>query len=334
MRAFLPLMIICVMTVEAQAVGEVLGGSKRLAVERETLNIDFRPLLNKDPRARIEVIYKLVNSGASLEQQLFLAARDAVVELDGLPVTIRPASLELPLDFRPPDTTPALALQPPIYYSPAVAKEGLSFTITVPTGEHLLRLLYSAPAQERSFSSPSLFWQFGYILAPGKEWASHGGLDLYVYLPPNWEGACNLPIQRGKDMLVGSWNSLPRDNIALTLRQIPPQLLRYSYAAAASGLLLSIFGTLLLGHLGYLRGRAKSLLSLILVTSLSTTVFATSYILDLEALRRALGAQLSNAYSSRLYSAITIAALCSLFVCSITVWSTRLKRALNSSSNT
>ncbi len=332
MRAFLLLLLICMMAVETEAVGEFLGGSKRLAIERETLNIDFRPLLNKEPRARIEVIYKMVNSGTSLEQQFFLAAQDAVVEFDGLPVTVRPAPLELPIDFRPPDTTPALAHQPPIYYSPAVVRDGLSFTLAVPTGQHLLRLLYSAPAQAQSFSSPSLFWQFGYVLAPGKEWASHGGLDLYIYLPPNWEGACNLPVQRGKDMLVGSWNSLPKDNIALTLRQIPPQLLHYSYAAIASGLLLSIFGTRLLGHLGYLQGRAKLVLSLALVSSLSTTIFTTSYILDLKALEYTLGTQLSNAYNSHLYSAITAAALCALSLCSATVRS--MRKNIKSSSNT
>lgn len=333
MRILLLLISVMSFTVEVQAIGELWGNSRRLAVERETLYIDFRPLLDKgEPRARIDAIYQIVNSGEPETEQLFLAAQTAKVEFDGLPVELKSAVLRPPLDFRPSDTTPGLAQQPPIYYSTTIPNEGLSFTLTVPRGQHQLRISYSIQPQAKSLSSPSIFWQLGYVLAPGRQWASYGGLDLYIYLPPNWEGACNLPVERGRDMLVGAWNALPQDNIALTLRQIPPQLLRYSYAAVASSLLLCVCGVLLLGHFGWLK--RHFLLSLASVSAVSTAIFTTSYMLDLMALKQNLGSQFSNAYSSGLYSATLLAAVFSLSACSTTVAGMRLRRVLASSSNT
>jgi len=72
------------------------------------------------------------------------------------------------------------------------------------------------PTSYATGSSPRLYWQMGYILAPAREWAGFGGLDVHIQVPKGWRFASTLPLTRGGDQLTGSFGELPADAIAMT----------------------------------------------------------------------------------------------------------------------
>jgi uncharacterized iron-regulated membrane protein len=65
-----------------------------------------------------------------------------------------------------------------------------------------------------------MYRQFAYILAPARSWAGFGGLDVTVHVPDDWSVASRPALQREGALLNGSFNDVPADAIALTLR--PP----------------------------------------------------------------------------------------------------------------
>ena len=97
-------------------VGEPSGELKQVAIERETLDLDLRPLSDDQP-TRISATYAVRNDGPAASLDLLfiapgLAARspsDFGVWLDdaSVPATIAP-NLTLPSSWRPPATTPGL----------------------------------------------------------------------------------------------------------------------------------------------------------------------------------------------------------------------------------
>ncbi|MCS6886190.1 MAG: hypothetical protein RMM17_10530 [Acidobacteriota bacterium] len=303
------------------AVGELFGEFTQIAVERETLNIDLRGLASDSNKVKIEARYRLANSGGPVERRFWLAAENAVVTFDGVVVKLEKGLLPLPLDFRPSDTTPGVGVSPPLYYSVRLPTEGLTFSLTVPTGRHELLVRYDAEASVSVTDAVTLFWQLGYVLAPARGWSSYNGLDLYVYLPVGWEGSCSLPLERGRDMLVGAWNELPQQNIALTVRRSIPPLLRLSYVAAAAAFVVAISGTLLVYH--FLR---KKLLSLLVPSLASMLLMSSGYLLDVARFYEVLGDQLSPAYQARPVAVSAAAFVVAFVVCVVTYYtSTRRK---------
>lgn len=221
---------------------EPSGGLKSVRVERETLVIDLRPLEDGRP-AVVEASYAVRNEGEARELDLvFVAAAmrpgassiwngrgwapdpkrghaEGGVWLDGRPVEARADAdaQGLPASWAAPAQTPGLdPQQGSLPYEPK--EEGtLSFRVTLAPGAHELRVRYEArPGAYCDAKSHAIFWQLGYVLAPAREWAGFGGLDAKVLLPAGWRARAEPEMRRDGSALVGSWDTLPADALALT----------------------------------------------------------------------------------------------------------------------
>lgn len=249
-------------------VGEPFGQLKNIAIEHEALKIDARPLANDAP-ALVSATYDVRNDGAATNLDLqFVAtalsnetARQKAqtgVQFDGQGVPVSVGSLAtLPPSWKPPTTTPGLAGHDPLSYR-THSNRAINFTVTVPPGQHHIQVQYPATASSYSLDSPVRFWQLGYVLAPAKNWASFGKLDVEVDLPSGWSGATEPALTRQGDVLRGSFNGIPADSLALTFQAPVPVTSTFNWLgiAFAAGLVLAVFLGVVAGRWLGRRGRS------------------------------------------------------------------------------
>ena len=235
-------------------------GLKGVAIVREKLTIDLRPLVAVQP-VEVEAIYYLNNSGSTKKLDLLFitgvtGVRDFEVRLDGRLVESRQVPLgeqsnrqdELPKSWQPPDELPGIDSDGG--YSHIHRRlEGaivLSFVLELPPGRSTLSVRYRARAYGEYEDYPIVTWLFPYILAPAREWGSFGGLDVTIHLPETWQSNSTPALEREGGVLRGSFTSLPADCLALAVRMpMGPELkqeLRYTiwqyvalYALAVMG---------------------------------------------------------------------------------------------------
>jgi hypothetical protein len=196
-----------------------------VAITRETLTIDLRPLANGG-RGRVEAVYHLNNLGTETKLDLLFASGSPRVEefevtLDNKPVPAKPAGdAPYPQSWRPPRHTPAIGDSGSLGYLEydALAAAPMAFTLVVPRGSHELTVRYAAEAAKHFFGEPTVYRQFAYVLAPARAWAEFGGLDVAIHLPQNWRAAITPEMERRGDTLQGSFDHLPADAIALTVQ--------------------------------------------------------------------------------------------------------------------
>jgi hypothetical protein len=127
-----------------------------------------------------------------------------------------------------------------------------------------------------------------YILAPAREWAGFGGLDVRVQLPKGWRFASTLALTRSGDDLTGSFAELPADAIAMTA-QAPTSPIVGAIVFWLSKLLplaCVVGGPVLLWRLGRRIGRLqgrrlRSVLWALLVSPLAGIVWMVVLILCL-----------------------------------------------------
>jgi hypothetical protein len=238
-----------------QALGEPSGELKDIAIVRESLSFDLRPLENGNQKPVVEAIYQLNNDGLPVTTDLVFVA-NAMIEgqngvwLDETPVPSTPLlNQTLPASWQPPKTTPRWKGLSPLSYE--ISSNGtIVFNVTFTQGAHTLRVRYGASPTAYSSDSPTLYWQLGYVLAPARQWRSFGGLDVRVLVPRGWWAASEPALSRHDDILTGSWNNLPADTLALTVQAPPPPSHRPIYAAltAAVGFVVCLLSGGLAGR--------------------------------------------------------------------------------------
>ncbi|HKB05554.1 MAG TPA: hypothetical protein VKD90_25240 [Gemmataceae bacterium] len=241
-------------------------GIKDVAIERETLSIDLRPLAERG-RAKVEAVYHLYNHGAERTLDLLFASGSADVAdfrvwLDDRPVASAPAAnATLPESWKAPTQTPGIGggrvLNYPLYRARPISP--IAFVVTIPAGRHTLKVAYAADAGEHLDGYPTVYQQFAYVLAPARSWAGFGGLDVTVQLPAGWHAASAPELSRDGDTLTGHFSDIPADSIALTI-QAPAGLAYWSAVFGSIGLLVvaAIAGIYLCWRLGRTKGRAQA----------------------------------------------------------------------------
>jgi hypothetical protein len=206
------------------------SGLEKIKISREELVIDLRPLLNAE-KTLVEATYFLENSGAEKELNLVFAFATLGVEsfqvwLDEKEIAINQINVaELPSSWKAPQTTPALQPQQELEYQyfRLEEKKMSGFTVKIGAGKHVLKARYKSDAASNRRGEPAKYWQFAYVLAPAREWASFGGLNVTVHLPKGWNYAANVELTRSGDSLLGSFGNVPVDALAMTLQMPEPR---------------------------------------------------------------------------------------------------------------
>jgi hypothetical protein len=208
-------------------------GLGSVAIAHEQLTIDLRPLAQVEP-ARVEVVYQLSNGGAPKKLDLlFISGAAAVsefqVRLGDQLLKSTPLSMEErfqfvkeePKEWKTPTTLPGISGKETYIHQRSLFEEGgpVAFSVTLPSGASTLRVCYrTRAAGADEYYYPTTTWQFPYILAPARAWASFGGLDVTVYLPAGWQSASEPALEREGDTLRGSFSSLPADVLSVAAR--------------------------------------------------------------------------------------------------------------------
>jgi hypothetical protein len=235
------------------------SGLKDVAITKETLTIDLRPLANAQS-AQVEAIYHLANTGDERTIELLFAAGSEVADfqvgLDGRPVASQTTEAKLPESWQPPTRTPGIQGSLAHPYRGDRNVKPVAFTITLRPGSQVLKVSYQAKVAFSLQHEPTFIWQFAYVLAPAKEWASFGSLDVTVHLPEGWHASPLPALTRDGDVLRGRFAELPADAIALTL-QAPPGVAYELLSYGSKGLLflVGVVGFFLCGGAGALRER-------------------------------------------------------------------------------
>lgn len=199
-------------------------GMKGVRVLHETLVIDLRPVARGE-FAYVEATYHFRSDGPARPLELWFATGaneidGFAVTFDGSPVPVRAIDAPLPASWMPPKQTPGLG-EPALTYWPSLndnSVKTVGFVLPVAPGEHTLNVKYRAPASKNLHGYPVAYQQFAYVLAPVKHWEAFGKLDVTVHVPEGWAAASEPALARAGDTLSGTFEGVPADALALTLR--------------------------------------------------------------------------------------------------------------------
>jgi hypothetical protein len=207
--------------------GEPAGGLRDVTIEHETLRMDLRPLAHANP-AMVEAVYRVRNDGPARGLDLLfvangLARGKTTVEIDGHAVSATPrAAGTLPASWRAPSATPDPAgATGTLPYEPR-GEGTLAFRVSLPAGRHEIRVRYPADATAYQRNELTPVWQLGYVLAPARDWAGFGTLDVRVDVPRGWAARSSVPLRREGGALTGSFRGVPADAIALAVQKPEP----------------------------------------------------------------------------------------------------------------
>lgn len=287
-------------------VGEPAAALAGVVVERERLDVDLRPLERGEP-AEVEAVYRLRNDGPARALEMVFVA-DALadggrVTLDGRPVPVAesPADTALPARWLAPRTTPGMGRDGPLAYEAGQgdAAGTLRFRLPLAAGKQTVAVRYRARATAHSTGSPVVHWQLAYVLAPARQWAGFGGVDLRVQLPAGWSASSEPALRREGDVLVGSWDALPADALALTVRAPEPSSLGLwagLLALAAAGVAVCVGVGVRAGRTLARRGRSPGWAAL--PAAATALVWATGVVVGIVAVPSAV-AEMAGAQAAR-----------------------------------
>ena len=160
-------------------------------------------------------------------------------------------TLRVPPAWTAATQTPALGGAPVPYTADdgLGTPSGLRFVLSIPDGRHLVRVRYRVRAGSYDAGDhPNRVWQLAYALAPARLWAGFDRLDVEVRVPTGWEAATSLPLRREADRLVGRFDGVPGDLLAVSVRAPAPALHWPFRIAGGLGALV------VAGFLGWLAG--------------------------------------------------------------------------------
>lgn len=241
-------------------------GVKDIAIVREKLQIDLRPVEQRDA-IKITATYIIDHVQPPKDLPLtFITGVESVravkCSLNGKPLAFTTRQVvNMPESWKPPAETPGFVPEEKQLYSRNITDtqhEWILFTVPLQTGRQSIEVTYEVePGAYYSLYQTAKYWQTAYILAPARTWKSFGGLDVEVLAPANWQVKSNLPLVNQGQQWTASFDSLPADFITLTTQHPNgKQALVFSMMQ-----MLFLFGlmTLLLGlrHMAYRYQQAK-----------------------------------------------------------------------------
>ena len=232
-----------------EVAGEPTGDVRDIAITHETLSFDLRPLPSRR-RAIVTATYRVRNDGQPVDVALVFVSPglgNGRVTVDGSVVPSTPTdAVSGPASWRPPTRVPRIGGGEAPFE--ARGASGYGFRAHLEGGEHELGVTYEVLAGEYHGNEPYHDFQVGYVLSPARSWKSFGRLDLSVDVPPGWEVATSLPLERQGDRLSSTFTGIPADAFSLTTRPAAP-------AESPLGTVLLVVGPLSLAIAGFAVGR-------------------------------------------------------------------------------
>lgn len=230
------------------------SGLENIFITRETLTIDFRPLgemksVMDDKNVFVEAVYEVENRDADKNLNLIFAVgsknvQDFEVFVDDQKVekTEVLETYNLPESWRTSRETPWENGRKLMYNPSQNLTKPISFSLTIPKGKHTLKAKYKSEAAVFLNLGKMKAFQFAYILAPAREWAGFGELDVSVYLPKDWKIETLPQLTREGEVLKGNFKGIPADSLAITVQ--PPMPANYNLLRTIFDVLfgIAIFG--------------------------------------------------------------------------------------------
>lgn len=211
------------------------SGLRDIFITHETLTIDMRPLgalksVMDDRSVFVEAVYEVENKGEDKDLNLVFAVgsketKDFRIFIDDKQIekTELIENEDLPEKWQAPRETPWKNGKNLMYNPSENLTESVAFSLTIPKGKHTLKASYRSEAATYLNLGKMKAFQFAYILAPAREWAGFGGLDVNIYLPENWEVETSPQLKRDGEVLKGSFAQIPSDALAITVQPpLPP----------------------------------------------------------------------------------------------------------------
>jgi hypothetical protein len=212
---------------------EPQGGLVDVAIQRETLKLDLRPVANLEP-ATVEATYHLYNSGAVKKVELvFVAGSEDVRDFAVYSGTkllpsraLRPDEVRqrwntMPSSWKPPPDLAGIdsRIKSSVWLSrPGSGLALLAFELEIPHGASTLRARYRAKLAGTEEGYPTATWQLHYILAPARQWGTFGRLEVTIYIPNYWQHTCSLDLENDGARLHGTFDGLPADCLTVATR--------------------------------------------------------------------------------------------------------------------
>jgi hypothetical protein len=224
-------------------------GIKEVVITHEQLTIDLRPLTDGDP-VRVDVTYHLDNAGASKKLDLLFVSGEVGISefearlgerlLESQPLSredLRRHWDRFPKEWEPPQHL--LGIKEDGNYCPVHDWRSqavpMAFQLELPPGSSTLNVRYRARASGAAeMGSPTVTWQFAYVLAPAREWGGFGRLDVTAYVPAGWDARSAPDLEHEEGVLRGTFTGLPADTLMVAVRAPAPanlQQMTYIYFA-------------------------------------------------------------------------------------------------------
>ncbi len=211
-------------------------GVKDIAITREKLTIDLRPLVSLEP-VRVEAEYFLHNSGTGKKLDLVFVSgtpevTDFAVWLNDRQVPFNDRvgrQVEMREEWKPPRILPGIVWRQtyPVFPLTFTGATLQAFSLDLPGADSILRVHYRARPAGADEGYPTATWQFPYVLAPAREWKRFGRLDVTVHLPDGWEWTSQPALHLDGSLLRGSFEGLPADCLIVAARKpVGPELER------------------------------------------------------------------------------------------------------------
>lgn len=174
------------------AAGAEPSGLEQVYINGESLHIDLRGLADEtssevDQTILVEAIYMVENRSAEKQLDLIFAFgshfKDFQIWLDEREIASENVSnYGAPQSWRAPGKTPWLNGGEFEYSDNSESGRAQKFSFLLPAGTHRIKARYKArPSFYNRY--PLKYWQFAYILAPARQWAGFGGLDVTISAP-------------------------------------------------------------------------------------------------------------------------------------------------------
>ncbi len=262
---------------EGEPGAEPGGELGQLEVTSEQLAIDLRPLADGADRVPVTVRYEVRNRGDAVARELVFVTPGIAggeVLFDGEPVAGAEARTETLPEVWQNARTPGID-GGELQYDVSAETRVLVFSLAFATGaQHVIEIRYAlAPGW---YDTGDLYrsHQIAYLLAPARQWGGFGALDVRVQVPEDWEAAAQPALQREGDVLVGRFQGVPADMLAVTARH--PAELTWGWIFVIAGVALGLLaGVTLVRRLGRLAASwrlAPALLAGLAASLAATTV--------------------------------------------------------------